>query len=106
MGIFGIFSRKSSQNPKNQKIKNRPIKSLDTIVLQVSGDFKPQKMILSQVIQILVIFHKSPLKFGLTMKIGYFHELQRAISQQQSELFKFRKKWQLPLMKPYHICRN
>ena len=79
MGQFSIFSffgflrpflgqkkqkpyftpKKGRKNPKNQKIKNRPIKSLDTTILQVCG--QPQKMILSQVIQILVIFHKSPL---------------------------------------------
>ena len=63
-------------------------------------------MILSQVIQILVIFHKSPLKFCLTMKIRYFCNIQCAISRQQSKRFEFRKKQQLPLIKPYHICSN
>ena len=63
-------------------------------------------MILSQVIQILVIFHKSPLKFGLTMKIGHFRDIRRVISWHQGELFEFRKKRQLPLIKPYHICSN
>ena len=57
-------------------------------------------MILSQVISILVIFHKSPLKFGLSMKIVYFRDIWRAISQQQNERFEFRKKRQLPLIKP------
>ena len=63
-------------------------------------------MIFSQVIQISVIFHKSPLKFRLTMRIRYFCDIQCAISRQQSEHFEFRKKRQLPLIKPYHIGSN
>ena len=53
-----------------------------------------------------LFFSQIPFKIGLTMKIGYFCDIQRAISRQQSEHFEFRKKRQLPLVKPYHIGSN
>ena len=75
-------------------------------MMQPWSKFGVKWMIWSQVISILVIFHKSHWKFGQTMENSHFRETRRVISRQRIELFQFRKKRQLMLISLYRICEN